>query len=109
MTKLDELLGTYFDAGHSEGAGSRTHDTVNGLAQRTLSGIREHVRLMVAAETEACAKMLEMKNDELRLLAGEINPDEMLTVQAVMANRAVVIRRRVPAAPEQESAPTPGM
>ena len=56
---LEDLLGRYFDAGVAEGREGRTHDTADGLAQRTLCEIRAEVRRMVAVEREACAKLVE--------------------------------------------------
>jgi hypothetical protein len=106
MTPLDTLLGTYFDAGHAEGKEGRTHDTVDGVAQRTLSEIHDCIKAMVAAETEACAKLMELKRDDLRLMGGEMSAEEILTVQAVLTNRAAVIRRRLPEAAAQYAAPT---
>lgn len=94
MNKLQELLGQYFDCGVAEGKENRSHDTVDGDAQKSLQAILEHVKSLVSAERETCAKLMEMKNDEVRLLAGEMTAQEMRTVQAVMANRAAVIRRR---------------
>ena len=48
----------------------------------------------VLEEREACAKMLELSNSEIRLMSGEISPDEMRTVQAILAWRARAIRAR---------------
>lgn len=43
-------------------------------------------------ERESCAKRLELTNAQLLLLAGEMSADELLTVQAVLRNRAATIR-----------------
>jgi hypothetical protein len=94
MDTLDTLLDTYFDAGHAEGKEGRTHDTVEGLAHRTRSDIHDHINAMIKAETEACARLLELKNAEIRLMAGEMSSQEMRTVQAVLTNRATILRHR---------------
>jgi hypothetical protein len=44
-------------------------------------------------EREACAKALEMPNSQLLLMGGEMTAQELRTVQAVLTNRATVIRR----------------
>ncbi len=43
-------------------------------------------------QKEACARMLELKPDEIRLMAGEMTAAEMRLVQAVLKNRAAVMR-----------------
>ncbi len=48
----------------------------------------------VLHEREACAKLLELTNSEIRLIAGEISQDEMRTVQAILGWRARIIRAR---------------
>ena len=48
----------------------------------------------ILAEREACAQLLELTNSEIRLMAGEIEPDEMRTIQAILAWRARIIRAR---------------
>lgn len=48
----------------------------------------------VIAEREACARLLELANSELRLAAGEIAPEEMRTVQAILAWSARRVRSR---------------
>lgn len=48
----------------------------------------------VAAEREACAKLLELSTGELLLGAGEMTAEELRTVKAVLAWRARVIRGR---------------
>ena len=45
-------------------------------------------------EREACAQMLVMKNDQIRLLAGEMTSEEMRTVQAILSYLARAIRAR---------------
>lgn len=47
---------------------------------------------LIVAERERCAKLLELSNQELLLLAGEMTANELLTVKAVLANRAKAIR-----------------
>jgi len=54
---LDELLSTYWDAAYAEGEEGRSHDTEDGLAQRTLAAIHAEVARQVKAEREACAKV----------------------------------------------------
>jgi hypothetical protein len=48
----------------------------------------------VLAEREACANLLELTNSEIRLMAGEISPDEMRTIQAILSWRVRIIRAR---------------
>lgn len=48
----------------------------------------------IAKEREACAKVLELSPDQIRLMAGEISPDEMRTILAILKNRALIIRER---------------
>lgn len=50
--------------------------------------------LLVAAEREACANLLRLSNSEIRLMAGEIEPSEMRTIQAILAGLARSIRSR---------------
>lgn len=42
---------------------------------------------------EECAKLLEISNQELLLMAGDMSKQELRTVRAVLANRALVIRK----------------
>lgn len=46
-------------------------------------------------QIEKDAKLLEMKSDEILLMVGEITREEILTVKAVLANRAKAIRSQV--------------
>lgn len=96
MTSFTELLGAYYDAAYAEGREGRSHDTVDGAAQRALNNLQEFLKSQVAAETEACAKLMELKRADLLLLGGEMTAQEIRTVQAVLANRAAVIRWRLP-------------
>lgn len=82
--QLEELLGTYFDAGVKEGGEVRTHDTEDSLAQKTLSAIRNRVADLIQVERQRCGLILTMNADELRLMAGEIAPGEMRTMQAIL-------------------------
>lgn len=91
---LEDLLEKYWNAALAEGREGREHGTEDGLAQRTLSGIRAEVQRLVVEEREACAKVLELKNSELLLLAGEMTKQELRTTQAVLAQRAAAIRAR---------------
>lgn len=43
-------------------------------------------------EREACAKLMELTNAQLLLMAGEMTAQELLTVQAVLKSRARAIR-----------------
>jgi len=52
---------------------------------------REFARA-ITAETERCANMLSLSADEIRLIAGEMTAQEMRTVQAVLAQRAMLMR-----------------
>lgn len=45
-------------------------------------------------EREACARMLELRDTELLLMAGEMTAQELRTVKAVLAQRADAIRMR---------------
>ena len=45
-------------------------------------------------EREACAKVLEMKRDELLLMAGEMTAQELRTVQSVLKRLALAMRCR---------------
>lgn len=47
----------------------------------------------ITAERERCAGLLEMSSQQLRLLAGELSSQELRTVQAVLKNRALLIRQ----------------
>ena len=96
MANFTELLGAYFDAAHAEGRERRTHDTVDGAAQRALNDLQEFLKTRISDEVEACAKLMELKRADLLLLGGEMSAQEIRTVQAVLTNRAAVIRRRLP-------------
>lgn len=97
MTSLDELLGKYFDAAYAEGVAGLSHDTPEGTAQQALHDIQEFFKAQIAAETEACAKLMEgHKAADLRLLGGEMTAQEVRSVQAFLTNRAAAIRRRLP-------------
>ncbi len=48
--------------------------------------------LCVAQRTEECAKLLELTSAEVLLLAGEMTERELLTVKAVLAERARRVR-----------------
>lgn len=45
-------------------------------------------------EREACARMLELRDSELLLMAGEMTAQELRTVKAVLAQLADAIRMR---------------
>ncbi len=45
-------------------------------------------------ERDACARMLELRDSELLLMAGEMTAQELRTVKAVLAQRASAIRMR---------------
>lgn len=101
---LEELLDQYWCAAIAEGREGRQHDTEDGLAQRTLNELRAEVQRLVTVEREACAKMLELSNSELLLMAGEMTKQELRTVKAVLTQRAWAIRNRQPA---QQAAQSP--
>jgi hypothetical protein len=46
-----------------------------------------------AKERERCAQSLQMSNDELRLMAGEMTAQELRTAQAILKACAARIRR----------------
>jgi len=48
----------------------------------------------VSDERETCARLLELRDSELLLMAGEMTAQELRTVQAVLAQRARTIRMR---------------
>ena len=56
---LDEALDAYWSAAYAEGQRGATHDTKDGRAQCALEAVRSCVRLAVAAEREACAKVCD--------------------------------------------------
>lgn len=55
---------------------------------------REACEIAKESEREACAKKLELTPDDLRLMAGEMTPQEMRTVMAVLSCLRVRIRVR---------------
>ena len=48
----------------------------------------------VAMEREACARMLDLRDSELLLMAGEMTAQELRTVKAVLKNRGAAIMDR---------------
>jgi hypothetical protein len=52
------------------------------------------VRIATMKERDACARMLELRDSELLLMAGEMTAQELRTVKAVLAQRASAIRMR---------------
>ena len=56
--------------------------------------LRTKVDSAVADEREACAKLLEMRESELLLMAGEMTAQELRTARAVLSQRARAIRQR---------------
>ena len=58
------------------------------------------LKLAIDAEREACARMLELRDSELLLMAGEMTAQELRTVKAVLAQRAKAIRMRANATGE---------
>lgn len=57
-------------------------------------GFRGAWALSAEREREACARLMDLKRADLRLMAAEMTAQEMRTVLAVLTNRATVIRRR---------------
>lgn len=55
--------------------------------------VRLVMKGVLQAQRETSAKLLEMSSQELLLMAGEMTAQELLTVRAVMKNRATVVRR----------------
>jgi hypothetical protein len=91
--KLDELLGDYFDCGVAEGREGRTHDTIDGQAQKALHAIKAHVTGLLNKEREACAALLSMSSQQIRLMAGEMSSHEMQVTQAALAG----VKRKITA------------
>ena len=54
------------------------------LSERDMQALREWGAALVAAERERCAKSLDLKASDLRLMAGEMNAGELRTVMAVL-------------------------
>lgn len=65
---------------------------------RTVLGAIERTKNNLTAELERAASLLEVSNQELLLLAGEMTAEELRTTQAILKNRAQAIRRLKPAA-----------
>lgn len=40
--KLEDLLSEYWDAAYAEGVEGRSHDTIDGRAQKAMTALREH-------------------------------------------------------------------
>ena len=57
-------------------------------------GFREAWHLSAQLERTACANLMKIKRADLLLMGGEMTAQEIRTVQAVLTNRATVIRRR---------------
>ena len=53
-------------------------------AAAEIDKLRSEVSTSMAAEREACAKSLDLKASDLRLMAGEMNAGELRTVMAVL-------------------------
>lgn len=75
----------------------RKHDVReygSGVPQEAIDMSEQAWEIATAAEREACAKKLELTPDDLRLMAGEMTPQEMRTVLAVLSCLRVRIRVR---------------
>lgn len=72
-------------------------DAVTQSPSANEAAVQARIMEAVLAERERCARVLEIKTDALLLRAGEMSSDELLTVKAVLADRARVIRN-----PERE-------
>jgi hypothetical protein len=66
--------------------------TASGINQARAAHYKAEI--IASAERMECAKLLEMSEPALRLMAGEISPDEMRLVQSILRNRAQAIRNR---------------
>ena len=79
-----------------------TDETVSRLRSRAAAKAlfdevrrqEELINDLYGDERETCAQMLEMRDSELLLMAGEMTAQELRTVQAVLAQRARAIRMR---------------
>ena len=63
------------------------------------------VRIATMKERDACARMLELRDSELLLMAGEMTAQELRTVQAALAQRASAIRMRSNVLADRPAAP----
>ena len=54
------------------------------LSERDMQALRKWGAALVAAERERCAKSLDLKASDLRLMAGEMNAGGLRTVMAVL-------------------------
>ena len=59
-----------------------------------LAGALPEIAEAVSDERETCARLLELRDSELLLMAGEMTAQELRTVQAVLEQRARTIRMR---------------
>jgi hypothetical protein len=75
----------------NRGGGKIGFDELDLDAADALSALVIQVEADAVAR-ERAARLLELSPPELRLLAGEMTAQEMRTVQAVLRNRAAVIR-----------------
>lgn len=79
-----------------------TDETVSRLRSRAAAKAlfdevrrqEELINDLYGDERETCAQMLELRDSELLLIAGEMTAQELRTVQAVLAQRARTIRMR---------------
>ena len=69
-------------------------DVGEKMAAWYLANSQPEIAEAVSDEREACATLLELRDSELLLMAGEMTAQELRTVQAVLNNRASVIRTR---------------
>ena len=85
MTPQEALLAATEWEGEAGGA------LLPQLTANELSGI---INEAMKFERDECARMLELNENELLLIAGEMWPQELRTVKAVLAQRARAIRSR---------------
>ena len=81
---------------HQEAEGGMSYPYHMGLWDKAQHEARmlATVRIATMKERDACARMLELRDSELLLMAGEMTAQELRTVKAVLAQRASAIRMR---------------
>ena len=69
-------------------------DVGEKMAAWYLAYAQPEIAEAVSDEREACATLLELRDSELLLMAGEMTAQELRTVRAVLNQRASAIRMR---------------
>ena len=76
---------------HTDEDGTLKHDALT-MEGDLIFGIEAIIAKTKNEEREVCAKMMELSDQQIRLMAGEMTAQEMRTVKAILKNRATVIR-----------------